>query len=111
LARGIKVLAHEVTLLSAEIRILRLVNETLSKRRKAKKTCFRQGSILPVRDAHDVLFQREVTEQIKHGKRSRGVSKNKGQSGVRRYSTYRKTSHNTRTCQEVNEVSSLSDSE
>jgi hypothetical protein len=111
LARGIEVLAHEVTLLSAEIRILRLANKALSKRRKAKKTRLRQGSILPVGDAYDVLSQREVTEQIKCERRSKGVGKNKGQSGVRRCSTCRKTSHNTRTCQEVNEVSSLSDSE
>jgi hypothetical protein len=111
LARGIEVLAHEVTLLSVEIRILRLANKALSKRRKAKKTRFCQGSTLPIGDAYDVLSQREVIEQIKHERRSRGVGKNKGQSGVRRYNTCRKTGHNTRTCQEVNEISSLSDSE
>jgi hypothetical protein len=111
LARGIEVLAHEVILLSAKIHILRLTNKALSKYRKAKKTYLRQGSILLIGDTHDVLSQREVIKQIKHKRRSRGVSKNKGQSGVRRYNTYRKTSHNTRTCQEVNKVSSSSDSE
>jgi hypothetical protein len=110
LARGIEVLAHEVTLLSAKIYILRLANKALSKRRKAKKTYLRQGSIFPIRDTHDVLSQREVIKQIKREKRSRGVGKNKGQSGVRRCSTCRKTSCNTRTCQEVNEISSSSDS-
>jgi hypothetical protein len=98
-------------LLSVEIYILCLANKTLSKRRKAKKTRFRQGNILPVGDIYDILSQREVTEQIKRKKRFRGVSKNKGQSGVRRYGTCRKTSHNTRTYQEVNEISSSSDSE
>jgi hypothetical protein len=100
-----------VTLLLAEIYILRLANKALSKRRKPKKTCLRQGNIFPIRDTHDVLSQREVIKQIKHERRSRGVGKNKGQSGVRRYNTCGKTSHNTRTCQEVNEVFSSSDSE
>jgi hypothetical protein len=31
-------MAHEITLLSAEVRILRAANEALSKRRRAKKT-------------------------------------------------------------------------
>jgi DDE superfamily endonuclease len=41
LAKGIKVLAHKVTLMSAEIRTLRSANKALSKRRRAKKTCIR----------------------------------------------------------------------
>jgi DDE superfamily endonuclease len=111
LAKGIEVLAHEVTLMSAEIRTLRSANEALSKRRRAKKTRIRQGSVLLVGDAHDILSQREVTEQITRERCSSRVGKNKGQPGDRRCGTCRESGHNTRTCQEVIEVLSSSDSE
>jgi hypothetical protein len=41
LAKGTERMAHEMTLLSAEVRTLRAANEALSKRRRAKKTCVR----------------------------------------------------------------------
>ncbi|KHJ32037.1 hypothetical protein EV44_g3787 [Erysiphe necator] len=49
LAKGTEMLAHENTLLSAEIRTLRKANEALSKRRRAKKTLIRQGGVLTLR--------------------------------------------------------------
>jgi hypothetical protein len=50
LAKGAERLAHEMTLLSAEVYILRVVNKALSKRRRAKKTRVRQGDILTIED-------------------------------------------------------------
>ena len=41
LAKGTELLAHEMTLLSAEVRTLRKANKALSKRRRAKKTWVR----------------------------------------------------------------------
>ena len=38
LAKGIELLAHELTLVHAKVRTLRKANEALSKRRRAKKT-------------------------------------------------------------------------
>ena len=43
-------MAYEITLLSAEVRSLRAVNEALSKRYRAKKTRIRQGGTLTVED-------------------------------------------------------------
>jgi hypothetical protein len=43
-------MAYKITLLSAEVRILRVVNEALSKRRRAKKTRIRQGGVLTIED-------------------------------------------------------------
>jgi hypothetical protein len=37
LVKGIEILAYEITLMSTELCILRVVNEALSKRRRAKK--------------------------------------------------------------------------
>ena len=39
-----------MTLLSTEVRILRVANEALSKRRRAKKARVRQGSTLIIED-------------------------------------------------------------
>ena len=59
--------------MTAETRTLRKANEALSKRRRAKKNRIRQGGALTVEDAHDILAQEEVDEQIRRDKRSRGL--------------------------------------
>lgn len=71
-------MAHEMTLLSAEVRTLRAANEALSKRRRAKKTRVRQGGALTVENAQDVLAQKEAEEQARRDKRSEGVGKMRG---------------------------------
>ena len=111
LAKGIERLAHELTLVNAELRILRVANEALSKRRRAKKNRIRQGGALTVEDAHNIMAQDEVNEQIRRDRRSRGVNREEGISTTRRYGTCGKTGHNARTCQEVVDTSSLSESE
>jgi hypothetical protein len=111
LAKGTELLAHEMTLMSAELRTLRAANEALSKRRKAKKNRIRQGGALTVEDAHDILAQEEVDEQIRRDKRSGGGRQNEGQSSARRCGTCGMTGHNARTCQEDVDMSSLSNSE
>ena len=111
LAKGTEILAHEVTLLTAENRTLRKANEALSKRRRAKKNRIRQGGALTVEDANDILAQKEVDEQIRRDKRSREGFQIEGRSTVRRCGTCRKPGHNAQTCQEVVETSSSSDSE
>jgi hypothetical protein len=111
LAKGTERLAHEVTLLSAEVRTLRAANEALSKRRRAKKTRVRQGGVLTIEDAQDVLAQREAEEQARRDRRSKGGKQNEGQPSRRRCGTCGKTGHNTRTCQEAIDISSSLDSE
>jgi hypothetical protein len=111
LAKGTEILAHEITLLLAEVRILRAANKALSKRRRAKKTRVRQGGVLTVEDAQDVLTQKEAEEQARRDNRSKGGRQNEGQPSRRRCSTCRETSHNARTCQDTIVVLGLSDSE
>ena len=55
LAKGTERMAHEMTLLSAEVRTLRAANEALSKRHRAKKACVRQGGALTVEDRQDII--------------------------------------------------------
>ena len=87
-----------MTLLAAEVRTLRKANKALSKRRRAKKTRVRQGGVLTIEDAQDVLAQRDIEEQVRKDKRSREGRQNEGQSTRRRYSTCGKSGHNARTC-------------
>ena len=111
LAKGTEILAHEVTLLSAELQTLRQANEALSKRRRAKKTRLRQGEALIVKNGNDMLAQEEVDEQIRRDKCSSGVSRNEGKSGTRCCGICGKSGHNSRTCQEVIIVEEQSDSD
>jgi hypothetical protein len=69
-------------LLQAEIRSLHMANEALSKRYRAKKTHIHQGGVLTVEDAHDILSQTEVDEQIRRDRRSRGGVQGKGNPTV-----------------------------
>ncbi|EDN97035.1 hypothetical protein SS1G_01963 [Sclerotinia sclerotiorum 1980 UF-70] len=76
LAKGIERLAHENTLLTAEIRILRKANEALSKRRRAEKNQLRQGGVLTGQEALDILSQQEVDIQIQCDERQKGGNSN-----------------------------------
>jgi hypothetical protein len=113
LAKGTERLAHELTVVNAELRTLRAANEALSKRRRAKKNRIRQGGALTVEDAHDIMAQNEVDEQIQRDRRSRAVNPRGGggNSTGRPCGTCGKTGHNARTCQEVVDTSSSSEFE
>jgi uncharacterized protein YaiL (DUF2058 family) len=107
LAKGTEILAHEVTLLSAEIRTLRKANKALSKRQRAKKTRFRQGEALTVEESRDIIAQKEAEEQVRRDKRVREGGQNEGQSSVRRCNLCGTIGHNARTCQDTIVVSGL----
>jgi hypothetical protein len=55
-------MAYKITLLSAEVRTLRAANKALSKRRRAKKACVRQGGVLTIKDAQDIIAQKDVNK-------------------------------------------------
>jgi hypothetical protein len=111
LAKNTKRLAYELTLANTKLYILRVVNKTFSKYRRTKKNHIRQGDILIIKEAYDIIAQDEINKQIRRDRRSRGVNRKEGNSIIRCYSICGKTSYNTRTCQEVVDISSSSDSE
>ncbi len=100
-----------MTLLLAEVRMLRAANKALSKRRRAKKTRVCQGGALTVEDVQDVLAQKEAEEQARRDKRSEGGSRGEGQHSGRRCGTCGETGHNARTCQDTIVVLGSLDSE
>jgi hypothetical protein len=60
LAKNTERLAHELTLITAEIRTLRKTNEVLSKYQKTKKNRIRQGGVFIIKDIYDILAQEEM---------------------------------------------------
>ena len=58
MAKGTERMAYEITLLSAEVRTLRVANKALSKRRRAKKARVREGGVLTVEDTCDGIRAR-----------------------------------------------------
>ncbi|APA06391.1 hypothetical protein SS1G_12953 [Sclerotinia sclerotiorum 1980 UF-70] len=99
LVKGTERLAYEVTLLSAENRMLQRANEVLSKRRRAKKIQLRNEGVLTGQEAKDILSQQEVDNQIQHDERQNGGNFNRESSTSRCCSKCGKTGHNSRTCQ------------
>ena len=65
-------MAHKMTLLSAEVRTLWAANKALSKRRKAKKTRVRKGGALTVKDAQDLISQKDAEKQARRDLRAKG---------------------------------------
>ena len=104
-------MAYEITLLSAEVRTLRVANKALSKRRRAKKARVREGGVLTVEDTQDLLSQKDVEEQAQRDLRTEGGRKKEGQPSIRRYGTCRETGYNARTCQDTIVILGLLDSE
>jgi hypothetical protein len=87
-----------VTLLIAENRTLRVVNEALSKRQRAKKTRVCQGGTLTIEDVQDIIAQKDIDEQVRRDIRTEEGNRGERQPSKRRYETCRKAGHNTRTC-------------
>ena len=104
-------MAHELTLLSAEVRTLQQANKALSKRRRAKKNRICQGGVLTVEDAQNILAQKDVDEQVRRDLCADRGSQKEGKSSGRHCRTCGKAGHNMRTCQEDIDMSSSSEFE
>ena len=105
MAKGLEGMAHTVTLLTEENRMLRKANEVLSKRRRATKTRIRKGGALTTEDARDILAQRDGEEQVARDRRENRDGGGGRPATIRRCGTCGEPGHNARTCQ-VEEVMS-----
>ena len=93
-AKGLEIVAHNLSLANARINTLKKALKALSKRKRAKRTHVSKGGPLEVENAIGILTQREVDEQIQAEKYCGG-----GNGGVGLLTTYRcgkygKTRHN-----------------
>ena len=109
LAKGTERLAHQTTLVTEEIRTLRVANEALRKRRRAQKTRIREGGALTVKDAQDILSQQEVDKQVRRDLRAERGNRIEGQPSGRHCGTCGKAGHNARTCTIEVDISSSSE--
>jgi hypothetical protein len=88
-----------MALMRSEIQDLRRTNETLSRRRRAKRTHLQKRGTMTLEEGRDAVGQKEVNAQA-----VAELSRSGGQGGSarvkeRRCRTCGKTGHNTRTCQ------------
>lgn len=101
MAKGNDRLAHQVTLLTEEVRNLRPANEALPKRRRAKRTRIQDGGSLTVEDAQILIAEKEDTRS-KRQKKSAAEDRTEGSSSTsRRCGNCGAAGHNVRTCGEV----------
>ena len=97
MAKGLEVIAHSVTLPTADNYNFRKANEALSKRRRAKKRV-RQGDTLTVGDARDLLTQKEAKKQAAQDRCENGDGDGERLAALRRCGNCGESGHNARTC-------------
>ena len=102
MVKGTMRMAHEMTLMSAELRSLRAANDALSKRRRAKKKklSLRQGGTLSQAEGSQILADKEA-----EGTGRNGGGENGGPATARKCGKCGNTGHNARTCQVDEEMS------
>jgi len=111
LSKGAEVIMHRMALLESEIRDLRQANETLSRRRRAKRTRLQNKGKMTIQEGRDAIDQM-VPDMLGEAEfpENRGQER-EAQLRERRCGLCRKTGHNARTCQIVVEISDDEDSD
>ena len=98
-ARGLEVVAHNLSLAHTQIDSLEEALEALSKRKRAKRTQVSKGGSLEVGDGVGISTQREVDEQMQAERHRRGGDGRAGPATTYRCGKCGKTGHNAQTCQ------------
>ena len=101
LAKGTELLAHQLTLVTAENHILREANQALSRRRRAKKTRVRQGGALTIQEAQDILVYKDAEEQVRRDKHLERGTQKEGQLPEQHCRTCGKSGYNMCTYEEI----------
>jgi hypothetical protein len=102
--KGSLSIMHKMALMQAEIKDLRAANETLSKRRRAKKTRLQEGGTLSIQEGSDLQEQLDIAQQLKQEIQAGGGRKPRVETRARRCGNCGESGHNTRTCQIVGEI-------
>lgn len=105
LAKGTEAIAHEMTLLRAELHTLQDANKALAKRRRTKRTRLQEGGTLTVEDAQVLIAAKDSSGQKKRKTVDKGGQSEAGPATVRCCGRCGKTGHNVRTCLVVEELS------
>jgi hypothetical protein len=100
-SKGTKAIMHENTLLRAQVRDLQQANETLSQRRRAKRTRLQKGGVLTVKKAREVIDHMNVDGRVEGASSTSGGQGGSARPRERRCGGCGKIGHNARTCQIV----------
>jgi hypothetical protein len=105
LSKGTKAIMHENALLRAQVHNLQQANETLSRRRRAKRTRLQKGGVLTVREAREVIDHMDVDRRVEGASSTSGGQGGSARPRERRCGGCGKTGHDARTCQIVVAIS------
>ena len=111
LTKGILQMAHENTLLKKEVALLRETNHILSKRRRTKNKRLQEGGTLTIAKGQALLAEKEDGGQQWQPTATEGGRRKRDETKGRKCGICGKSGHNARTCQEVEETSSDSESD
>ena len=106
IAKGTQQVMYRLALLEGENASLRKANQTLSKRRRAKRTRTKEGGSLSFQHAQGLMDQRDAEQQIQKETRENSGRRKRVETRERRCGRCGNTGHNARTCQEVVDTSS-----
>lgn len=110
-AKGAKIMAHEIVLLRTEVNELRKANERLSRRRRTKKKQLQDGGSLVLQDGEDLVSQKDATQQLQDETRQNGGRTGRVETRRRRCRVCGEPGHNARTCQNDVESTEENDSD
>jgi len=105
LSKGTKATMHEVALLRAEVRDLRQANETLSRRRRAKRTRLQNRGKMTVEEGRGLINQMDIDTQVVAESSRSGGQVGSARPRERRCGICGKIGHNARTCEIVVQLS------
>jgi hypothetical protein len=101
LSKGTKAVMYEMALIRSEIQDLRRANDTLSRRRRAKRTRLQKRGKMTLEGGREAIGQKDInTQAVAESSRS-GSQRGSAQIKERHCGTCGKTGHNTRTFQIV----------
>jgi hypothetical protein len=100
-----------MTLMDDRIQALEQANETLSRRRRAKRTRLQDAGTLTGQDAINLMAERGVIEEERRDEGENERSSKRRRSGKRLYRICRKPGHNARTCPDAEDIDGESDSD
>ncbi|KAM6509943.1 hypothetical protein FALCPG4_19040 [Fusarium falciforme] len=100
-SKGTKAIMHQMALLKSENQILRQANETLSKRRRAKRTRLQNRGKMTIDEGREAIDQINVHTQVQAESSRNSSQRGSARPKESRCGTCGRTGHNKRTCQIV----------
>jgi hypothetical protein len=97
-SKGTQTMMHENALLWSEVHDLRQANETLSRRRRTKRSRLQKRGVMTVDEGREAIDQMDVDAQVGGGSSRSGCQGRSAQAKERRCGSCGKTGHNARTC-------------